>query len=97
MKYVYHVHLRDTNKKALQVRVGQGEIEYGRLITLLQKLKYNRAFSVNITEMPEVDHVGELRKLAAAAREPALGRRHSSTGLWLAQRKEAGANKAAPA
>jgi sugar phosphate isomerase/epimerase len=63
MKYVFHLQLRDTNKKALQVRVGQGEIEYGRLITLLQKLKYNRAFSVNITEMPEVDHVGELRKL----------------------------------
>lgn len=63
MKYVYHLQLRDTNKKALQVRVGQGEIEYGRLITQLQKLKYNRSLSVNITEMPEVDHVGELRKL----------------------------------
>ncbi|MEX2173579.1 MAG: sugar phosphate isomerase/epimerase [Pirellulaceae bacterium] len=63
MKYVYHVHLRDTNKKALQVRVGQGDIEYGRLMTQLQKLKYNRAFTVNITEMAGVDHVGELRKL----------------------------------
>ncbi|HEX5105981.1 MAG TPA: sugar phosphate isomerase/epimerase [Pirellulaceae bacterium] len=63
MKYVYHMHLRDTNKKAFQVRVGQGEIEYGRLISLLQKQKYNRALSVDITEMPEVDHVGELRKL----------------------------------
>jgi sugar phosphate isomerase/epimerase len=63
MKYVYHTHLRDTNRKALQVRVGQGEIEYGRLITQLQKLKYNRALCVNITEMPEVDHIGELRKL----------------------------------
>ena len=63
MKYVYHVHLRDTNKKAFQVRVGQGEIEYGRLISQLQKLKYNRSLSVNIREMPEVDHVGELRKL----------------------------------
>ena len=63
MKYVYHVQLRDTNKKAFQVRVGQGDIEYGRLMTMLQKLKYNRALSVNIIEMPEVDHVGELRKL----------------------------------
>jgi sugar phosphate isomerase/epimerase len=63
MKYVYHVQLRDTSKKALQVRVGQGEVEYGRLISQLQKLKYNRALSVNIREMPEVDHVGELRKL----------------------------------
>src|SRR5688500_2450425 len=25
LKYVYHTHLRDTNKKAFQVRVGQGE------------------------------------------------------------------------
>lgn len=63
LKYVYHTHLRDTNRKAFQVRVGQGEVEYGRLITQLQKVRYNRALSVNITEMPDVDHVGELRKL----------------------------------
>jgi sugar phosphate isomerase/epimerase len=63
MKYVYHVHLRDTSKKQLQVRVGQGEVEYGRLITQLQKVKYNRALSVNITDMPGVDHSSELRKL----------------------------------
>jgi sugar phosphate isomerase/epimerase len=63
MKYVYHVHLRDTSKKQLQVRVGQGEVEYGRLITQLERVKYNRALSVNITEMPEVDHSSELRKL----------------------------------
>jgi len=62
-KYVYHVHLRDTSKKQLQVRVGQGEIEYGRLINQLQKVKYSRALSVNIAEMPGVDHAGELRKL----------------------------------
>jgi hypothetical protein len=43
--------------------VGQGDVEYGRLITQLQKLHYNRALSVNITEQDGVDHVGELRKL----------------------------------
>jgi sugar phosphate isomerase/epimerase len=63
MKYVYHVHLRDTNKKAFQVRVGQGDIEYGRVISLLQKIGYNRALAVNITEQEGIDHVGELRKL----------------------------------
>jgi sugar phosphate isomerase/epimerase len=63
MKYVYHVQLRDTNKKAFQVRVGQGEIEYARLISQLQKLKYTRALGVNIVEQDGVDHVGELRKL----------------------------------
>lgn len=63
MKYVYHTHLRDTSKKALQVRIGQGEIEYTRLVTQLQKVKYNRALSVNIREMEDVDHVGEMRKM----------------------------------
>lgn len=63
MKYVYHVHLRDTSKKQLQVRVGQGEVEYGRLITQLQKVKYNRALSVNIVEMPDIDHYSEMRKM----------------------------------
>jgi sugar phosphate isomerase/epimerase len=62
-KYVYHLQLRDTTKKALQVRVGQGEIEYGRLISQLQKQRYHRALCVNITEQEGVDHVGELRKL----------------------------------
>lgn len=63
MKYVHHVHLRDTSKDALQVRVGQGEIDYGRLISQLQKIGYDRSLSVHITEMPDVDHVAELRKL----------------------------------
>lgn len=63
MKYVFHTHLRDTSKKALQVRIGQGEIEYTRLVTQLQKLKYNRALSVSIREMADVDHVGEMRKM----------------------------------
>lgn len=63
MKYVFHVHLRDSKKDAFQVRVGQGEIEYGKLITQLQKVKYNRALSVYISEVEGVDHAGELRKL----------------------------------
>lgn len=63
MKYVYHVHLRDSSKDQLQVRVGQGEIEYGRLISQLQSVGYDRALSVSITEMKDVDHPGELRKL----------------------------------
>lgn len=63
MKYVHHVHLRDTNKKAFQVRVGQGDIEYGRIMTVLGKMGYKRVMSVNIAEMPDVDQAGELRKL----------------------------------
>jgi sugar phosphate isomerase/epimerase len=63
MKYVYHVHLRDTTKKDLQVRIGQGEIEYGRLITQLRKVNYTRALSVHLSEIPDVDHYGEMRKM----------------------------------
>jgi len=62
LKYTYHVHLRDTKPDALQVRVGQGEIEYNRLVTLLQKYKYNRALSVDIRPLEDVDHMAEMRK-----------------------------------
>jgi sugar phosphate isomerase/epimerase len=65
MRYVCHVQLRDTSKSALQVRIGQGEIEYNRLINQLSRFKYNRALSVNIIDYPDsdVDHMGEMRKM----------------------------------
>ncbi|MHB1033005.1 MAG: sugar phosphate isomerase/epimerase family protein [Pirellulales bacterium] len=63
MKYVYHVRLRDTSKDQLQVRIGQGRIEYGRLVTQLEKVGYNRALCVHVTPMPEVDHNAEMRKI----------------------------------
>ena len=65
LKYVYHVHLRDTNKKALQVRVGQGEVEYGKLVTQLAKFRYDRALCVQILDAAnvDVDHLAELRKM----------------------------------
>lgn len=62
-KYVYHVHLRDTSPTQLQVRVGQGEVEYGRVVQMLQKVGYNRGLSVHITPMAGIDHSVELRKL----------------------------------
>jgi sugar phosphate isomerase/epimerase len=57
------VHLRDTTKDKLQVRVGQGQIEYGRLVTQLAKVRYNRALVVHICEMEGVDHAAEMRKM----------------------------------
>jgi len=63
MRYTYHLHLRDTTRTKLQVRIGQGEIEYGRLISLLNKVGYDRALSVHLDELPEVDHMGEMRKM----------------------------------
>ena len=65
MKYVYHVGLRDTSKEKLQVRIGQGDVEFGRLVSQLNKVRYRRALSVHITEIPDsgVDHFAELRKM----------------------------------
>ena len=63
MKYVYHVRLRDTNKDSLQVRVGQGLVEYGRLATQLSMVHYNRALCVDIRPLPDVDHAAEMRKM----------------------------------
>jgi sugar phosphate isomerase/epimerase len=63
--YVYHVQLRDTSKQALQVRVGQGEVDYGRLITQLSKVGYDRALCVDMVDEPGsgVDHFVEMRKM----------------------------------
>ena len=63
MRYVYHVRLRDTSREQLQVRVGQGEIEYGRLISQLSRVKYNRALCVDIEPTPDTDQLAEMRKL----------------------------------
>lgn len=65
LEHVCHVALRDTNKQHFQVRVGQGDIEYGRLVTQLQKVRYTRALSVHIADLgnPEVDHAAEMRKM----------------------------------
>lgn len=65
LKYVAHVYLRDSTKEKLQVRVGQGDIEYSRLIAQLNKHNYNRALCVHIAAQDEsgLDHAAELRKL----------------------------------
>ena len=63
MKYVYHVRLRDTSKDELQVRIGQGAVEYGRLVNQLNKVHYDRALCVDITPMPDVDQMAEMRKM----------------------------------
>ncbi|MEK6233138.1 MAG: sugar phosphate isomerase/epimerase, partial [Planctomycetales bacterium] len=65
LPFVLHVRLRDTSKNALQVQVGQGEIDYGKIISQLGSHKYRRALSVHIVDEPQapVDHDGEMRKL----------------------------------
>ena len=65
MQYVHNVYLRDSTGDKLQVRVGQGVVDYGRIISQLRTVKYQRALCVDIqpTDDPEIDHDGELRKL----------------------------------
>lgn len=63
MSYVRHVHLRDTSQDQLQVRVGQGSVEYGRLITQLGKVGYDRALTVNMAPIEGYDQMAEMRKM----------------------------------
>jgi sugar phosphate isomerase/epimerase len=65
--YVRHVQLRDSGKAAgkFQVRVGQGEIEYGRIISQLQRYRYDRLLSVALHDVAEAPFAmeTEVRKL----------------------------------
>jgi sugar phosphate isomerase/epimerase len=68
--YVRHVRLRDTGSKPeqFQVRVGQGELEYGRVITQLDRCRYDRALTVDIrdeagSEFPVEPEVRKLKYL----------------------------------
>jgi sugar phosphate isomerase/epimerase len=53
--YVRHVHLRDTGRSPdqFQVRVGQGEVEYGRIIAQLSRYHYDRLLTVAIHDIPD--------------------------------------------
>ena len=63
MKHVCHVRLRDSTKEQLQVRIGQGLVEYGRLIAQLGKHHYDRALCVDMRPLPDVDQNAEMRKM----------------------------------
>jgi sugar phosphate isomerase/epimerase len=65
--FVQHVHLRDsgTGPNQMQVQIGQGLIEYGRVLSQLERYRYQRNISVEITEEPggTLDVETEVRKL----------------------------------
>jgi sugar phosphate isomerase/epimerase len=65
--YVRHVRLRDTGRgpNQFQVRVGQGEIEYGRIISQLARYGYDRLLSADIRDVPDAPFAmePEVRKL----------------------------------
>jgi sugar phosphate isomerase/epimerase len=52
---VRHMRLRDTGigPAEFQVRIGQGQIEYGRIISMLEKCRYDRALTVDVRDLPE--------------------------------------------
>lgn len=65
--HVQNVHLRDTGQAPgeFQVRVGQGQIEYARIVAMLQRHGYNRSLTVSIIDRPDnpFDREVEVRKL----------------------------------
>jgi sugar phosphate isomerase/epimerase len=63
LKYVCHVHLRDTKPDIFQVRIGQGGVEYGKLANQLRKFGYTRGLCAHMPPLEGVDQVAELRKM----------------------------------
>lgn len=65
--YVRHVHLRDSGRtpEKMQVLVGQGQIEYSRIISQLERYGYNRLLTIEIVDVPELPFQmeTEVRKL----------------------------------
>ena len=49
---------RGATKQKLHVRVGQGEVDYGKLIQQLAKVGYDRALSVHMTPIEGFDVAG---------------------------------------
>ena len=65
--FVQNVHLRDTGKGPgeFQVRIGQGEIDYSRVVSQLERHGYDRGLTVSILDRYEntFDVEVEVRKL----------------------------------
>jgi sugar phosphate isomerase/epimerase len=67
LPYTQNVHLRDTGKTPdeFQVRVGQGRIDYARIVNLLERQNYSRALTVAFHHRADspFDTEVEVRKL----------------------------------
>ena len=65
--FVQHVHLRDsgTGPNQMQLQIGQGLIEYSRVLAQLERYKFNRTLSIEIVDEPggAIDVETEVRKL----------------------------------
>ncbi|MDR2345109.1 MAG: TIM barrel protein [Planctomycetaceae bacterium] len=60
---VCHVRLRDTTPTQFQVRIGQGVLEFGRLVIQLNKVNYRRTLCIDLAELPNIEPMSELRKM----------------------------------
>ena len=63
LPYVCHVRLRDTKPEQFQTRIGQGDTDFSRLVTQLNKVNYRRALCVDIAPLPGIEQFAELRKM----------------------------------
>ncbi len=63
VSYTYNVYLRDSTETEMQVRIGQGIVDYGKLVNQLNREKYQRALTVHMVEMPDAEHAAEMRKM----------------------------------
>lgn len=63
LDHVCHVRLRDSSEKDFQVRIGQGIVEFGRLVIQLNKVGYQRTLCVDVVPLPDLDPSAELRKM----------------------------------
>lgn len=63
LQYVCNVHLRDSRPDKFQVSVGQGEVDYGKIMSQLSRHHYKRALTIHMLPMKEHEHPVELRKL----------------------------------
>ncbi|MDR0521514.1 MAG: TIM barrel protein [Planctomycetaceae bacterium] len=63
LPYVLHVRLRDTTEKQFQAKVGQGDVEFGRIVIQLNKADYRGALCVALEPAVSVDTLAELRKI----------------------------------
>lgn len=65
--YVRHVRLRDsgTTPDAFQVRIGQGDMEYGRILSQLSRYGYDRTLTVDVRDVADSPFpvAPEVRKL----------------------------------
>lgn len=63
LDHVCHVRLRDSTNDQFQVRIGQGILEFGRMVIQLNKVGYRGALCVDLAPLPDVDMNAEMRKM----------------------------------